>query len=243
MSELQNEPGRKAQTQVFMQKLLNEDGKASEQKGRVTSAENRLLHMGFSKKAIKAAKPLIKAGDCSEFAALANEILELCGAYGLSVKPNQLDMLDEGLVEPPLDEKSYEDGLLAGRLGEDPANPYQETHAMSEWQRGYNDGRQEREIILSMPEPEAAKRGRPRNEEIAEDAEAQGVDLSPPDEDEEADDQDADGVDEGADEDGEERELNADDEFYDSAEDAEDDEDSGLVQEFEGQVSRTENSE
>lgn len=233
MSELQNEPGRKAQTQVFMQKLLNEDGKASEQKGRVTSAENRLLHMGFSKKAIKAAKPLIKAGDCSEFAALANEILELCGAYGLSVKPNQLDMLDEGLVEPPLDEKSYEDGLLAGRLGEDPVNPYQETHAMSEWQRGYNDGRQEREIILSMPEPEAAKRGRPRNEEIAEEAEAQGVDLSAPDEDaqyrhdwQERDD-----------------ELNADDEFHDSAEDAEGDEDSGLVQEFEGQVSRTENSE
>lgn len=97
----------------------------------------RLKNIGFTKADIKWAQELDEK-DSGEIIATMKRRLRIAEWMGHSIS-RQMEMFDEDRT--PLEERAAAEGLAAGKLRKDNANPYDMGSAAGQaWQKGFNDG-------------------------------------------------------------------------------------------------------
>lgn len=118
----------------------------AEAKGVMSGIYKRLENAGFEKPDIKWAKDLEKK-NVSEVVATLKRRLAIAVIMGHAIS-RQVEMFDKDRT--PLEDAAYLEGLGAGRLRRQNANPYgMETTAGQSWQKGFNEGSAEANAALA----------------------------------------------------------------------------------------------
>lgn len=127
------------QEKVFIRELKNINESNSEMaslKGVQGGIYKRLEQAGFTKDHIKWAQTLEKQ-NVSEVLRDLRMKIAIAKLLGHAAG-RQMDLIDD---RTPLEDQAYLEGLSAGKLGRDPANPYgMETTAGQRWIQGMNEG-------------------------------------------------------------------------------------------------------
>ncbi|PHQ71756.1 MAG: hypothetical protein COB93_02455 [Sneathiella sp.] len=113
---------------------------------------------GLNMKAAKDALKIVKKGKVEATVSYLESLTRYLRILGCPLEKQQLDMFEHGTALQPIDEKAYDEGLLAGRMGDDEFDSPHELNSDSgrEWARGYDVGQTERGRILAMEaEPSA----------------------------------------------------------------------------------------
>lgn len=117
-------------------------------------AEAKGVHL----KAAKRALAIVKAGDDAVTAWLEENaaVTKYLRIMRHGIQQSQLDMFETEASLAPIDEKAGLDGLAAGRDGQrESNNPHDlSTPAGQAWLSNYRTGAHERDVILSMGEPQ-----------------------------------------------------------------------------------------
>lgn len=110
---------------------------------------------GLDPKIAKRALQIKESGDSAAFVSEMTTMLRYLRILGVPVTDDQLDLFDVAPKSAPIDERASEDGLRAGRMGDDIGScPHDHsTVAYRAWIDAYQIGSREREQILSMPAP------------------------------------------------------------------------------------------
>lgn len=129
-----------AQERAFLREfsaIKDAETELAEQKGVLSGVYKRLESAGFTKDDVKWAKDLEKK-NVGEVIATMQRRLAIARLMGHQVG-RQIDLFDKDRT--PLEDAAYFEGLGAGRLRKQNANPYgMETAPGQNWQRGFNDG-------------------------------------------------------------------------------------------------------
>jgi hypothetical protein len=97
----------------------------------------RLKNIGFTKADVKWAMEL-EEKDAGDVIATMQRRIRIAKMFGHGLA-RQIELFDTDRA--PVEERAYEDGLAAGKLRKDNANPYGADSAAGQaWQRGFNDG-------------------------------------------------------------------------------------------------------
>lgn len=108
-----------------------------EEMAEINAAYKRLKPCGFTKGDVKFAFEL-EEKDSAEVIATMQRRIRIAKMLGHGLA-RQLSMLDEDRA--PLEDRAYDEGLAAGKLRKDMANPYGlDSEAGQAFQRGINDG-------------------------------------------------------------------------------------------------------
>lgn len=136
------------QEKVFIRELQNvkdSDTQMASIKGVIGGIYKRLEQAGFSKDHIKWAQMLEKQ-NVSEVIRDLRMKISIAKLLGHAAG-RQLDLIDD---RTPLEDQAYLEGLAAGKLGRDAANPYgMETIAGQRWTVGMNEGNVLRNAALN----------------------------------------------------------------------------------------------
>lgn len=105
--------------------------------GDISAIYDRIKNIGFTKADVKWAMELDEK-DATEVIATMARRLRIARMFGHGVA-RQIEMFDSDRT--PADERAYGEGLAAGKLRKDSANPYGADSPQGQaWQRGMNDG-------------------------------------------------------------------------------------------------------
>jgi len=120
--------------------------------GEINEAYKRLKPLGFTKGDIKWAMEL-EEKDSGEIISMMQRRIRIAKMLGHGLA-RQVDLFDQDRT--PLEDRAYEEGLAAGKLRKDAANPYGADSAAGQaWQRGFNDGTAfiNKELAAVMDDP------------------------------------------------------------------------------------------
>ena len=105
--------------------------------GEISGIYDRIKNIGFTKADVKWAMELDEK-DATEIIATMARRLRIARMFGHGVA-RQIEMFDADRT--PADDRAYGEGLAAGKLRRDAANPYGADSPQGQaWQRGLNDG-------------------------------------------------------------------------------------------------------
>jgi hypothetical protein len=122
--------------------------------GEISGIYDRQKNIGFTKADVKWAMELDEK-DAVEIIQTMSRRLRIARMFGHGVA-RQIEMFDSDRT--PADERAYGEGLAAGKLRRDNANPYGADSPQGQaWQRGFNDGTEfiNKELASQFEEPEA----------------------------------------------------------------------------------------
>lgn len=140
---------------VQMSKLRASMDKFASANGSHRAMVKEVEAKGLDPKIAKRALQIKKSGDSAAFVAEMTTLLRYLRILGVPVTDDQLDLFDVAPKSAPIDERASEDGLRAGRMGDDiGACPHDaSTIAYRAWIEAFHIGARERDQILSMPAP------------------------------------------------------------------------------------------
>jgi len=105
--------------------------------GEISGIYDRIKNIGFTKADVKWAMELDEK-DATEIIATMARRLRIARMFGHGVA-RQIEMFDADRT--PAEDRAYGEGLAAGKLRRDAANPYGADSPQGQaWQRGFNDG-------------------------------------------------------------------------------------------------------
>lgn len=144
----------------------------AEQKGVLSGIYKRLENAGFTKDDVKWAKELQKK-NVAEVVATMRRRIAIATIMGHAIG-RQMEMFDKDRT--PLEDAAYLEGLGAGRLRKQNANPYDMgSLAGQNWQKGFNEGNAEANAALAEVMSEGIiKAGVDETSEDDEDADLEG---------------------------------------------------------------------
>ncbi len=143
---------------VQLSQIRRAQEEAASAKGSERAAHSRAEGKGINLAAAKRALKILKSGKGEEFTAEMQELLRYLNILGVGIQKSQLDLFETAITLAPIDEKAFEDGLRAGRLGEAPDNPHDlSTPAGQQWIRGHHQGSEERRLVLAMQAEEESE--------------------------------------------------------------------------------------
>lgn len=136
---------------VQLSQIRRAQEEAASAQGTARAALSKAEGKGINLPAAKRALKILKSGKAEEFTAEMQELLRYLNILGVGIKKSQLDLFETATTLAPIDEKAFEDGLRAGRLGEAPDNPHDlSTPAGQQWLTGHHKGAEERRLVLDM---------------------------------------------------------------------------------------------
>ena len=140
---------------VQLSKLSASMGKFASANGSHRATVKDVEAKGLDPKIAKRALQIKASGDSAAFVAEMTKLLRYLRILGVPVTDDQLDLFDVAPKSAPIDERASEDGLRAGRMGDDLGScPHDaSTVAYRAWVEAFHIGAREREQILSMPAP------------------------------------------------------------------------------------------
>jgi hypothetical protein len=143
---------------VQLSQIRRAQEEASSAQGTARAALSKAEGKGINLPAAKRALKILKSGKAEEFTAEIQELLRYLNILGVGIKKSQLDLFETATTLAPIDEKAFEDGLRAGRLGEAADNPHDlSTAAGQQWLKGHHKGSEERRLILAMQAEEESE--------------------------------------------------------------------------------------
>lgn len=152
----QNEPDQSAIDAVNLSRIRAAQEEFNSQTGSLRStfakAEAQNLHLGAAKRALK----VIKSGKTDEMMEEFERTVFYLKLLGKPVTQDQIEMFEGRDALAPEDERASDEGLSAGRGGfEENQNPYDPGSQKGQaWLAKFREGRAERDLVLSMPEPQ-----------------------------------------------------------------------------------------
>lgn len=158
--EGQNTPSEDAIVVVQLQKMRRAKAEAASSNGEMRQIYSLAETNGVNLKAAKDVLRIIESKSEKKIQEFVSETLakiRYLSLLGHQLTPDQKDLFDFSSAEQPLfDEKAYEEGLRAGRLGEDPnSNPHDlNTEAGQRWLEGFHAGTADRKAVLQMESPD-----------------------------------------------------------------------------------------
>lgn len=136
---------------VQLSQIRRAQEEASSAQGTARAALSKAEGKGINLPAAKRALKILKSGKAEEFTAEMQELLRYLNILGVGIKKSQLDLFETATTLAPIDEKAFDDGLRAGRLGEAADNPHDlSTAAGQQWIKGHYQGSEERQQVLAM---------------------------------------------------------------------------------------------
>lgn len=155
----QNEPDQAAIDAVNLSRVRAAQEAFHSQNGELRSVFARAAAMNLNLPAAKRALKILKSGKSEEFIAETERTVFYLKLLGKPVNEDQLDMFVCAPSSAPEDEKAGEEGLSAGRMGqEENQNPYDLGSPKGQaWLKRFRDGLAECNLVLSMPEPKIAE--------------------------------------------------------------------------------------
>ncbi|HWL06749.1 MAG TPA: hypothetical protein VNQ99_17735 [Xanthobacteraceae bacterium] len=151
-----NEPDQFSIDAVNLSRIREAQENFHKENGSLRSVFSRAEAAGLHLPAAKRALKVIKSGKVSEMVTEFEKTIFYLKLLGKPVSKEQLDMF-EGLTQSaPEDEKAGIEGLAAGRAGFDESqNPYDPGSPKGQsWLKRFREGKAERDLVLSMPEPQ-----------------------------------------------------------------------------------------
>ncbi|MFI5409116.1 hypothetical protein [Kaistia sp. UC242_56] len=143
---------------VQLSQIRRAQEEASSAQGTARAALSKAEGKGINLPAAKRALKILKSGKAEEFTAEMQELLRYLNILGVGIQKSQLDLFQTATTLAPIDEKAFEDGLRAGRLGEAADNPHdQSTAAGQQWIKGHYQGAEERRLVLDMQAEEESE--------------------------------------------------------------------------------------
>lgn len=143
---------------VQLSQIRRAQEEASSAQGTARAALSKAEGKGINLPAAKRALKILKSGKAEEFTAEMQELLRYLNILGFGIKKSQLDLFETATTLAPIDEKAFEDGLRAGRLGEAADNPHDlSTPAGQQWLSGHHKGSDERRLVLAMQAEEESE--------------------------------------------------------------------------------------
>lgn len=152
-----NEPDQAAIDAVNLSRIRAAQEAYNSENGALRSvfakAQLQNLHLPAAKRALK----VIKSGKTDEMMAEFEKTIFYLKLLGKPVNTQQLEMFEGRDALAPEDERAGDEGLSAGRGGfEENQNPYDLGSQKGQaWLAKFREGRAERDLVLSMPEPQA----------------------------------------------------------------------------------------
>lgn len=152
----QNEPDQAAIDAVNLSRIRAAQDAYASGNGSLRSvfarAEAQNLHLPAAKRALK----VIKADKVDEMIEEFERTIFYLKLLGKPVHKEQFDLFETITQSAPEDEKAGNEGLAAGRGGyEENQNPYDPSSSKGQaWLAKFRDGKAERNLVMSMPEPE-----------------------------------------------------------------------------------------
>ncbi|MCX5569624.1 hypothetical protein [Kaistia nematophila] len=120
----------------------------------LSKAEGKGINLPAAKRALK----IVKTGKAEDFVVEMQELLRYLNILGVGIKKAQLDLFETATTLAPIDEKAFDDGLRAGRLGEAADNPHDLTTAAGQqWIKGHYQGSEERQRVIAMQAEEESE--------------------------------------------------------------------------------------
>lgn len=153
----QNEPDQSAIDAVNLSRIRAAQEAHASETGSLRSAfakaEAQNLHLPAAKRALK----VIKADKVAEMIEEFERTIFYLKLLGKPVNKEQLEMFETITQSAPEDEKAGNEGLAAGRGGfMENQNPYDTGSSKGQaWLAKFRDGKAERDLVMSMPEPAA----------------------------------------------------------------------------------------
>lgn len=143
---------------VQLSQIRRAQEEASSAQGSARAALSKAEGKGINLPAAKRALKILKSGKAEEFTAEMQELLRYLKILGVGIKKAQLDLFETATTLAPIDEKAFDDGLRAGRLGEAADNPHDlTTDAGQQWIKGHYQGSEERQLVLAMQAEEESE--------------------------------------------------------------------------------------
>lgn len=134
----------------------------------INEAYKRLKPCGFTKGDVKWAFEL-EEKDSGEIIAMMQRRIRIAKMLGHGLA-RQVDLFED---RAPIEDRAYEEGLAAGKLRKDAANPYgADSEAGQAWQRGLNEGNAFANTDLSGAMDELIKGGAGDDEPFPDEEEA-----------------------------------------------------------------------
>lgn len=153
----QNEPDQSAIDTVNLSRIRAAQESHASEAGSMRSvyakAELQNLHLPAAKRALK----VIKSDKLDDMIEEIEKTLYYLRLLGRPIQRAQLDMFQTAPESSPEDEKAHEEGLRAGMLGhQESENPFDPSSLKGRnWIDGFRDGYAQRQLVMSMPDPNA----------------------------------------------------------------------------------------
>ncbi|MEP0518536.1 MAG: hypothetical protein ABJO09_01135 [Hyphomicrobiales bacterium] len=137
---------------VQLSKLKRETASSKTAQGDLKGLQNSLDADGLNVKAASDALKIVEKGKKQKTINYITDLLKYLRVLGQPLEADQLELFQSVPVMPGILEQAYEDGLLAGRTGEDRFSSPHDLNSDSgrEWDKGFGVGEKERETVLAM---------------------------------------------------------------------------------------------
>lgn len=147
-----NTPPDSAFVAANLGKIMRADEDFQIAKNEHQSVTKSVEGKGLDLKAAKQAIKIKKSGKVEETVAYLQNLFLYLRILGVPISDKQLDMFDVSASGAPMDERAYEEGLFAGRLGwgMDACGYGQDTAAGQKWLEGFHIGGQDRKQVMAM---------------------------------------------------------------------------------------------
>lgn len=152
-----NQPDDEAVIAVNLSKIRTAQENALSHQGSYRNVLKHAEGKGVHLKAAKRALSIIKAGDADAWLEETRETTRYLRILRHGITENQL-RLDFGTTLEPMEEKAANDGRIAGldMTAMESQNPHDFNTASGQaWIKAFRQGREERDIILSMHDDES----------------------------------------------------------------------------------------
>lgn len=155
MSELPNDHNAQVHPDAViayqLSKLKRAKSEADNAGNDLRGIRSTLEAEGLNKKAATDALKIAKGGkeNIRKMVEYIESLTRYLRVLGCPLEKAQLDLFEHGTALQPIDEQAYEEGLLAGRSGEDRfENPHDvNSDSGRKWDEGYDVGAEERKIL------------------------------------------------------------------------------------------------
>ncbi len=137
---------------VNLGKLMRADAAFQEAKNEHQSVTKHVEGKGLDLKAAKQAIKIKKSGKVDEKVSELSSLFMYLKILGCAINEKQIELFSHENSRTPLEDRAYEEGLYAGRMGEGAAvNPYgDDSKAGQKWLEGLHTGTGDRSKILEM---------------------------------------------------------------------------------------------
>lgn len=151
-AEGKNTPPDSAFIAASLGKIIRADEKFQTAKNEHQSVEKTVEGKGINLKAAKRAIKIMKSGKTDEIVEELKALFVYLRILGYPVSDKQMEMFDFQNSRTPIEDRAYEEGLFAGRLGfgQDACGYDVTSKAGQKWLDGFGQGNSDRTQVMQM---------------------------------------------------------------------------------------------